>query len=145
MKHRLIWIFLSLLGLTAASACDGMSADEYGSPYVLFSAKGRVTDAAGRGIPGIRVDADYPSALGGRAFTSEDGTFDIFSREGMGGAPCDGEFVFCDVDGDANGRFVEKTISRPLTEADEVANTEGGWCRGAYEITDVNVTLDEKP
>lgn len=145
MKHRLIWIFLSLLGLTVASGCDGMGECAYGTPYVSFSAKGKVTDVAGNPVPGIRVDADYPSALGGRAFTNEDGTFDIFSRNGMGGAPCDGEFVFCDVDGDANGRFVEKTISRSLTEADEVAKVIDGWCSRAYEITDVNVTLDEKP
>ena len=53
------WLLISLAGVLGINvSCDQMT-EEYGCPMADFNVKGKVTDADGNAIRGIKVEMDY--------------------------------------------------------------------------------------
>ena len=139
----------ALLGLLGFSSCfhiiDGPV--EYGQPHIDFKASGKVTDASGKGIEGIRVairqhrhydntpgviydqndwyddDTLYTDAAGKyglrRSITSFDGPHDV-------------TVVFEDVDGEEHGgRFESRTV-KPAVE--QTQKGDKSWYGGEFTV-----------
>ena len=109
----------------------------YGTPYMEFSIKGRVTDTDERPLQGIEVSVDDGMQ---KVLTAEDGSFqyagqmDAFVLEEM-------TLTFTDVDGEDNGGdFETKEVTVPLTQTDP---GDGNWNLGGYS-GEVDVVLDAK-
>lgn len=128
MKTDFIWRILSLLGLAAACTNCEESVDMYGVPYVTFSAKGKVTDNAGRPIPGIQVRMEHSGAT----LTDGDGRFGLT----VGSDP-DGTnerlLYFEDIDGEENGLFVDTQAEVPFRKN----------AAGDYVADDLAVVMSE--
>jgi len=131
-------MILSLLGFAAAcSGEDDPGMVEYGTPHVTFSLKGKVTDSAGKPIPGIEVgfeDSYNP------AYTDSDGRF-VFADGAMW--PFDEAepqtLYFKDVDGAENGSFDNATADVVFTKVGEGS----GWSYGRYAAPDVEIEMKE--
>ncbi len=146
----------ALLGLLGFSSCfhiiDGPV--EYGQPHIDFKASGKVTDASGKGIEGIRVavrqhlhfansssviydqnDRDFNDTL----YTDSSGQYlldrSAFSR------PDDVTVVFEDIDGEEHGgQFAPKTVT---PEIRQTKNGDKHWYGGTYTV-EADVTLDKQ-
>lgn len=144
MKTRLIVVILSLLGLAVASGCDnGDPSVEYGTPYAIFTVKGKVTDAEGNAVPRIRITGDAPFDYSDETWTTNDGDFILETRDGWSQIPCVTTLHFSDIDYALHGEFADKDVVVTFEEVDEVENTTGHWCEGMYEKT-MDVTLSSK-
>lgn len=120
---------------------EGMM-EEYGTPYVTFSVKGRVTDPVGWPIEGIEVSIGDEA----RTLTDAEGNYTIDKQHGWLMNP-EGEDIsicFRDIDGPANREFLNKEVV-----VDFVANPDytedSNWHQGHYEAPEaVDVTLNWK-
>lgn len=131
MKEKLLLMAASLLGFATACDQEERTTDMYGTRYNDFRVQGKVTDKAGRPIPGIEVRNDTSPAE--KTATDAKGSYTLKSKTIDDNA----NLRFVDIDGPANGgEFVEKQVGIEFTEADRTV--EG------YDRSDVNVQLEEK-
>lgn len=139
---KLIYLLLGLLGFTACDENGGTGGlvCEYGTPTVDFSVKGRVTDTQGNPIKGIVVSStDTGAAL--EAVTAADGSFTTNKVKDFS---IFGKLVFTDTDGAENGgEFETLTVDLNTLPETKVAEGDGGWYGGEYEVT-ADVKLKEK-
>lgn len=134
MKNRILLALLSLLGF--ATACN-KGEEMYGTPRANFRIQGKVTDAAGQPIKGIEVR----TISSDKNTTAADGSYDLTGDMGF----ISPQLVFTDIDGSDNGgEFTEQTLDIEFTEADRTAPGDGGWDRGSFAKTGVDITLQEK-
>ena len=134
---KVIKFLLICLGFKSLTACDveiWNGTAEYGTPYAEYEVKGRVSDAEGAPVQGIRVSMgeSQSSQLDSVAVTDAEGRFHVIH----GTFPFrDNTFdiQFTDIDGEAGGGlFEEQTVG-------------DGWDEGDYAVKkDVNVTLELK-
>lgn len=136
MKNKLIFMILSLLGLATACSEEENSC-EYGTPYVTFSVKGRVADADGAPVHGIRVavgeDAYAPATT-----TGADGAFAFDKTPFYMGHP--DKLIFTDIDGAANGEFGPQTLDVAFEKSG--SKLENSWHTGYYTAPDVEIRLN---
>lgn len=135
-------MILSMLGL--ATACGkselggggGSLVCEYGTPYVTFSVKGKVTDTDGAPVPGIRVAvSEYPHDPATQ--TDSEGIFVFYKTPFYMGDI--GKLYFTDVDGEANGEFEPLTLDVAFEKSG--SKPDGNWHTGYYTAPDVEVRL----
>lgn len=135
MKEKLLLAAASLLGF--ATACENKrTVDMYGTPYIDYKIKGKVTDKEGNPVKGIEVSGnnDKPTATG------DDGTYELsgqhYSRN-LG-------ITFTDTDGPENGgEFAEKEVTVEFTETDRTEKGEG-WHEGSFARSGVDTALEKK-
>ena len=136
---KIIKFLLICLGFKSLTACDveiWNGTVEYGTPYAEYEVKGRVSDAEGTPISGIRVSMgeSQSSYMDSVAVTDAEGRFHVIH----GTFPFrDNTFdiQFTDIDGEAGGVTVQA----------EVVEEGDGWDEGDYAVKeDVNVTLELK-
>ena len=132
--------------LASANACDveiWNGTAEYGTPYAEYEVKGRVSDAEGTPIQGIRVSMgeSQSSYLDSVAVTDAEGRFHVIHgtfpfRDNIF------DIQFTDIDGEAGGGLFEE---QTVTVQAEVVEEGDGWDEGDYAVKeDVNVTLELK-
>ena len=110
-------LFLPLLFFFALSCNKDSRQDWTGMEYFTFKIEGRVTDASGQALSGIRVEA-----LGQQTATRSDGTYKI---EGTGGNVTAVFVNFTDMDGeDGGGFFMGTSLS---VELDYVTGRHGPY------------------
>ena len=134
---KIIKFLLICLGFKSLTACDVFyGTDEYGTPYAEYEVKGRVSDAEGTPIQGVRVSMgeSQSSQLDSVAVTDAHGTFPFRDNTF--------DIQFTDIDGEAGGGlFEEQTVT---VQAEKVEEGEG-WSRGKYAVKeDVNVVLERQ-
>ena len=143
---KIIKFLLICLGFKSLTACDveiWNGTVEYGTPYAEYEVKGRVSDAEGTPIQGIRVSMgeSQSSYLDSVAVTDAEGRFHVIH----GTFPFrDNTFdiQFTDIDGEAGGGLFEE---QTVTVQAEVVEEGDGWDEGDYAVKeDVNVTLELK-
>ena len=136
---KIIKFLLICLGFKSLTACDveiWNGTVEYGTPYAEYEVKGRVSDAEGTPISGIRVSMgeSQSSYMDSVAVTDAEGRFHVIH----GTFP----FQFTDIDGEAGGGLFEE---QTVTVQAEVVEEGDGWDEGDYAVKeDVNVTLELK-
>ena len=143
---KIIKFLLICLGFKSLTACDveiWNGTVEYGTPYAEYEVKGRVSDAEGTPIQGIRVSMgeSQDRYMDSVAVTDAEGRFHVIH----GTFPFrDNTFdiQFTDIDGEAGGGlFDEQTV----TVQAEMTEEGDGWDEGDYAVKkDVNVTLELK-
>ena len=143
---KIIKFLLVCLGFKALASCDDNifnQTAEYGTPYAEYEVKGRVSDAEGAPVQGIRVSMgeSQSSQLDSVAVTDAEGRFHVIH----GTFPFrDNTFdiQFTDIDGEAGGGLFEE---QTVTVQAEVVEEGDGWDEGDYAVKkDVNVTLELK-
>lgn len=128
VMRRLIYLLLGALGFTA---CSESMMCEYGTPTAHFTVKGRVTDADGKPIKGIVVSSK--DVYGLDAVTGEDGQFATKTIPAVG---IHGTLLFTDIDGAENGgEFETQTVDLDTLPETKVAEGDGHWYVGEYEVT----------
>ena len=138
---KIIKFLLICLGFKSVVACHGTT-EEYGTPYAEYEVKGRVSDAEGTPISGIRVSMgeSQDSYMDSVAVTDAEGRFHVIH----GTFPFRDntfEMQFTDIDGEAGGGLFEE---QTVTVQAEMTEEGDGW-DGDYAVKeDVNVTLELK-
>ncbi len=147
MKNKLIWMLLAALGF--ATACSDVKDDdeppcEYGTPWVTFSVKGKVTNAAGEPVKGIDVGMEHDNHDYGTFTTNENGEFAIEQGSAFGINTKRKEvLVFTDIDGEENGSYETTKVEVSFVRNEDIPS--GNWYNGDYAATeDVEVVLQEK-
>ena len=138
MKEKLLMMAASLLGF--ATACNNEDDQPplvmYGTPYINYKVKGKVTDKAGQPIKGIEVGSYDVKPV----TTASDGSYTL---SGANYLP-ELELKFTDTDGPANGGdFAEKTVKVEFTESDRTEQGEG-WSKGSFSKSGIDAELEEK-
>lgn len=135
MKEKLLLAAASLLGF--ATACENKrTVDMYGTPYIDYNVRGKVTDKEGNPIKGIEVGNQEVKPV----TSGSDGSYELSGREWSGQTT----LTFTDVDGPENGgEFIEKKVAVEFTEADRTEKGEG-WHMGTFTRSDVDATLEKK-
>ena len=127
---KIIKFLLICLGFKSVVACHGTT-EEYGTPYAEYEVKGRVSDAEGTPIQGIRVSMGESQGryMDSVAVTDAEGRFHVIHQ-------------FTDIDGEAGGGlFDEQTV----TVQAEMTEEGDGWDEGDYAVPEeVEVTLYHK-
>ena len=132
---KIIKFLLICLGFKSLTACDveiWNGTAEYGTPYAEYEVKGKVSDAEGTPIQGVRVSMgeSQSSQLDSVAVTDAEGRFHVIHIQ------------FTDIDGEAGGGLFEE---QTVTVQAEVVEEGDGWDEGDYAVKeDVNVTLELK-
>ncbi len=143
---KVIKFLLICLGFKSLTACDveiWNGTAEYGTPYAEYEVKGRVSDAEGAPVQGIRVSMgeSQSSQLDSVAVTDAEGRFHVIH----GTFPYNDntfDIQFTDIDGEAGGGLFEE---QTVTVQAEVVEEGDGWDEGDYAVKkDVNVTLELK-
>ena len=141
---KIIKFLLICLGFKSLTACDveiWNGTVEYGTPYAEYEVKGRVSDAEGTPIQGIRVSMGEEGSLDSVAVTDADGRFHVIH----GTFPFrDNTFdiQFTDIDGEAGGGLFEE---QTVTVQAEMVEEGDGWDEGDYAVKeDVNVVLEKQ-
>ena len=125
---KIIKFLLICLGFKSLTACDVEIWDgtaEYGTPYAEYEVKGRVSDAEGTPVQGIRVSMgeSQSSQLDSVAVTDAEGRFHVIH----GTFPFrDNTFdiQFTDIDGEAGGGLFEE---QTVTVQAEMTEEGDGW------------------
>ena len=139
---KIIKFLLICLGFKSVVACHGAT-EEYGTPYAEYEVKGRVSDAEGTPVQGIRVSMgeSQSSYLDSVAVTDAEGRFHVIH----GTFPFRDntfEMQFTDIDGEAGGGLFEE---QTVTVQAEMTEEGDGWDEGDYAVKeDVNVMLELK-
>ena len=109
----------------------------YGTPYVEFSIKGRVTDTEERPLQGIEVSMEDGMQ---KVLTAKDGSFNYVAGMNAFGLK-EVTLTFTDVDGEENGGdFETEVLTIPVTQTDP---GDGSWDNGDYS-GEVDVVMDAK-
>ena len=133
MKSKFSYLMLGLLGFAACHKTDPLVM--YGTPHADVNVSGKVTDAFGKPITGIKVSMGYGDRLD--TLTSADGSYALSSKFGHQEAL----LIFTDIDGSDNGgEFVADTVDVKFTEDDRTGEGKG-WYEGSFARTDVDVQL----
>ncbi|HIZ85235.1 MAG TPA: radical SAM-associated putative lipoprotein [Candidatus Coprenecus stercoravium] len=153
--NKFLKLLLVFLGIRAFASCDSLppAKVEYGVPYASYEIKGRVTDADGNPIKGIKVDmlSEYDVDSAGNitlypfyseedVLTDESGRFHVRN----GDFPSDSLSVgFSDIDGAENGgEFATKVITKAVEQVEEGS---GNWDKGVFVVPgEVEVVMDLK-
>ena len=161
-RHFLNLLLGALLSLLGFASCDGILGDlrtrgggkngggmvcMYGSPTVNWHASGRVTDASGKGIEGIRVAirahkymANTPGVIYDQndwyyddtLYTDANGNYKLEKHLTSFSAPDDATVVFEDVDGEEHGGLFETVKAIPRVT--QTKKKDGFWYGGAFEV-----------
>ena len=141
---KIITKSLSILGFTIPMfGCDAPVM--YGTPSADYEIKGKVLDADGDPIKGIKVEVQTyvvrpePVTIQ-RKFSLDDGTYDASVQT----FPVNKlRLVAQDVDGAENGgEFVERTIELDFSKV-EATGDKGAWYSGKFSI-EQDIVLEEK-
>uniref|UniRef100_UPI00405697F1 radical SAM-associated putative lipoprotein n=1 Tax=Alistipes sp. TaxID=1872444 RepID=UPI00405697F1 len=140
--RRLLYFLMAMLGFGAVSCEElegGGNLDAYGTPYSVFRVSLRVVDGERNPIPGIQVSAKNDYNTKPLATTNEEGRL-----EGTYQSVSTMNYInFLDTDGEANGGWFEPLSMNVGDKIVKVKDGEG-WCRGEYEVTLGEVTLELK-
>ena len=134
---------ITMLGFTACDDSPFEPKEEYGSPYVRYTVKGRVTDAEGQPLKGIQAEVgqSYPEhfeRIVNPTLTDADGHLDITFE--TNGYDQNTRLVLKDIDGKAGGGYFG-TDSILVSGLPRKKTEEGRhWFQGAYEYT-ANITM----
>ena len=155
-RHFLHLLLGALLGLLGFSSCVHILEGrvEYGQPHIDFRASGKVTDASGKGIEGIRVAVRQHRHYNNTAnviydqndwyvddtlYTDSGGSY-LLNRSAFS-RPDDVTVVFEDIDGEEHGgQFAPKTVT---PEIQQVKKGDKRWYNGGYAV-EADVTLDKQ-
>ena len=147
MKRFIYWL-LTMLGFSSMVGCDGginPVPDMYGTPLADYEIKGKVLDADGDPIKGIKVEVQ--TYVAGpepipiiRKFSLDDGTYDAsvqtFPVSKL-------RLVAQDIDGAENGgEFEEKTVELDFSKI-EYTGDKDAWYSGKKSL-EQDVVLEEK-
>ena len=125
-----IKLLLCVLAVAASSSC---SKEQVGDPYILFEVHGKVTDADGHPIPGIKVFSGVTDAQE----TNSNGNFTFFGRSVPSATV---RLTFEDKDGDKNGgEFV--TMSQEVSLIMKTSGSATGNFKGTYYADQVTVVM----
>lgn len=143
MFNRILSGLLVILGFSACHSDDEIEPCEYGSPTVDYHIMGRVTDASGAPIKGIRVTVKgvepytdaLPPELAKKAvvFTDNNGSYctEDISTGGIGTRL---RVVMEDVDGpDNGGEFAKDSVKVTEMERKQVRK-RSNWYLGEFEL-----------
>lgn len=142
MKRFIYWL-LAVLGFGSLVGCE--PAPMYGSPSADYEIKGKVLDADGDPIKGIKVEVQ--TYVAGpepipiiRKFSLDDGTYDAsvhtFPVSKL-------RLVAQDVDGVENGgEFEEKTVELDFSKIEYTGESDG-WYHGKKSL-EQDIVLEEK-
>ena len=149
--NKLWMLLLSLLGF---AGCDETQEDMYGTPYAEYTVKGRVTDAAGTPIAGIRLVPDKLISAAGAELEEElygktasyatdaQGNYILHSESFPNGRATALRIVAEDIDGESNGgRFARRWVSVPFDKTHIVG--DDGWTV-TYSIDAPIITLEKE-
>lgn len=136
MKRFIYWL-LTLLGFSSLAGCE--PALMYGSPSADYEVKGKVLDADGDPIKGIKVSVSENQYHSQSTQSLENGVFKVTIET----IPFDKlKLTAQDIDGAENGgEFEEKTIELDFSKV----KFEGGdgWYSGKKSL-EQNIVLEEK-
>ena len=125
-----IKLLLCVLAVVVSSSC---SKEQVGDPYILFEVHGKVTDADGNPIPGIKVLSGVTDAQE----TNSNGNFTFFGRSVPSASVI---LTFEDKDGDKNGgEFVTK--SQEVSLIMKTSGSATGNFKGTYYADKVSVVM----
>ena len=141
---KFIRFLLICLGFKSLTACDTdiwNGTAEYGTPYAEYEVKGRVSDAEGTPVSGIKVSMGIENYMDSVAVTDTEGRFHVIH----GTFPFDYDtfdLQFTDIDGEAGGGLFEE---QTVTVQAEMVEEGDGWDVGDYAVPEeVEVTLSPK-
>ena len=125
-----IQLLLCVLAVAVSSSC---SKEQVGDPYILFEVHGKVTDADGNPITGIKVLSGVTDAQE----TNSNGNFTFFGRSVPSASVI---LTFEDKDGDKNGgEFV--TMSQEVSLIMKTSGSATGNFKGTYYADKVTVVM----
>lgn len=136
---KIITKSLSILGFTIPMiGCD--APEMYGTPWADYEVKGKVLDADGDPIKGIKVSLIEDQYNSQSTQSLENGTFKV----SLGTIPFDKlKLTAQDIDGAENGgEFEEKTVELDFSKV-EATGDKGAWYSGKFSI-EQNIVLEEK-
>ena len=143
MKRFIYWL-LTMLGFSSMVSCDGdinQHADMYGTPTADYEVKGKVLDADGDPIKGIKVILKHPSSL--NILNSQslaDGSYTLSTKLMITNKLL---LTTQDIDGAENGgEFEEKTVELDFSKI-EYTGDKGAWYSGKKSL-EQNIVLEEK-
>lgn len=147
MKRFIYWL-LTMLGFSSMVSCDGdikQHADMYGTPSADYEIKGKVLDADGDPIKGIKVNVqdDWHSAFtsqGTECQSLDNGDYSVRIKT----FPTDKlHLIVQDIDGAENGgEFDNKTIELDFSKI-EYTGDKGAWYKGKKSL-EQDIVLEEK-
>jgi putative lipoprotein (rSAM/lipoprotein system) len=138
------WILAGILSILGFSGCQYVRTgpDEYGSPYATFSFHGKVTDKAGKPVKDIQVEVRrqiYPVTKE-PASTDASGRYSIRFQDDLFE---DYQMIVSDIDGEANGSFLNDTVRVKVTKEDYYEEGKSNWDYGSAD-KEVDIVLKEK-
>lgn len=148
--HMLLGALLGLLGFSSCGFIEiGGGLCEYGEPHVDFQASGKVTDASGKGIEGIRVAIQTHRHYQGydvndwyendTLYTDSHGEYLLKRNEFA--APHEVTVVFEDIDGEEHGgQFAPRTVT---PEVQQVKQGDKRWYGGGFAV-EADAQLDKQ-
>jgi putative lipoprotein (rSAM/lipoprotein system) len=112
----------------------------YGTPWADYEVKGKVLDADGDPIKGIKVSLIEDQYNSQSTQSLEDGTFKV----SLGTIPFDKlKLTAQDIDGAENGgEFEEKTVELDFSKV-EATGDKGAWYSGKFSL-EQDIVLEEK-
>lgn len=144
MKRFIYWL-LTVLGFGSLVGCERDIPVMYGVPSADYEMKGKVLDADGDPIKGIKIEVQTyiatPEARTiARKFSLDDGTYDI----NVSTFPVNKlRIIAQDVDGAENGgEFEEKTIELDFSKV-EATGDKGAWYSGKFSL-EQDIVLEDK-
>lgn len=136
---KIITKSLSILGFTIPMfGCD--APEMYGTPWADYEVKGKVLDADGDPIKGIKVSLIEDQYNSQSTQSLENGTFKV----SLGTIPFDKlKLTAQDIDGAENGgEFEEKTLELDFSKVAYTGESDG-WYHGKKSI-EQDIVLEEK-
>ena len=142
MKRFIYWL-LTMLGFSSIAGCE--PALMYGTPSADYEIKGKVLDADGDPIKGIKVNVqnDWHSAFtsqGTECQSLDNGDYSVRIKT----FPTDKlHLIVQDIDGAENGgEFEEKTVELDFSKI-EYTGDKDAWYSGKKSL-EQNIVLEEK-
>jgi putative lipoprotein (rSAM/lipoprotein system) len=137
--NRILSGILALLGFPGCT--ENEPAEEYGTPYATFTFQGTVADKAGNPVKDIKIEAGRPGEEHAESLglTHETGRYSVTFQTYPGS---DFQLIASDIDGEANGSFLNDTVPVRITKDDYYEQGQG-WNSGSA-AKEVNITLEEK-